>query len=90
MAGFGDGNKPLPNLILAQGATAIAPGRNIFSSIPGDKHNFFEGTSFSAATVSGIIALSLEKKGTNQSSILPQYNKVNQWQEQVSGYIGIE
>ncbi len=90
VAGFGDDNKPLPNLILAQGAKAIAPGRNIFSSTPGDKHNFFEGTSFSAATISGIIALSLEKKSENQSSILPHYKEVNQWQEQVSIYIGIK
>lgn len=90
VAGFGENNKPLPNRALALAADAIAPAHNIFSTTPGDKHNFLEGTSFSAATISGIIALSLETHNGTASKNFPHFDEAVQWQNQVSAFIGIQ
>ena len=89
VAGFDDENRPLPNQKLAMGADALAPAHNIFSSTPGDKHNFFDGTSFSAAAISGLLALSLETHNGSVSGTLPHASDKALWQNQVTAYIGL-
>ncbi len=50
-----------PNRDLAGAASVCAPCENIFTTIPQDGYNFLSGTSVSAAVVSGVLALALEK-----------------------------
>lgn len=87
VAGFGDNNTGFPNKILAMAADAIAPAQHIFTSVPGDKHNFLDGTSYSSAIISGLLTLSLEKHGA-VSMNFPRFDQENLWQNQVAAYIG--
>ncbi len=89
VAGFDEMNKPVPNKHLVQSADAIAPSENIFSSVPGDHYNFVNGTSFSAAMITGLIALSLEDGNTRISKQLPSSNKAVLWKKQFSAYVDL-
>ncbi len=88
VAGFDETNHPVPNKYLRENADATAPSENIFSSVPDNHHNFFNGTSFSAATITGLMALSLENK-ENSTEKLPSSNKAILWQNQFSAYIDL-
>ena len=90
VAGFDERNSPLPNEGVLKMADAVAPAQNVFSTIPDDGHNFFEGTSFSAATVSGILALSREKKQSAPLQLLPHIETAGEWKQKVYHYLGID
>ncbi len=62
VAGKNDDNSLFPNEKVAQMADICAPSQNVFSTIPGDAHNFLDGTSMASALVTGIMALHVEKK----------------------------
>ncbi len=49
-----------PNETLAGKSDFLAPYQNLFTSVPGNAHNFISGTSMSAAFVTGVLALSCE------------------------------
>ncbi|MBE0585416.1 MAG: S8 family serine peptidase, partial [Desulfofustis sp.] len=89
VAGFDEANNPLPNQTVAQRADAAAPSIGIFSTIPGNKHNFHDGTSFSAATISGLIALSLQNRPNSAPVPFPHFDKETPWQLQVTAFLGL-
>ena len=61
VAGTMEDGSFFPNDEIAKKANFCAPCRNLFTTIPGNDHNFINGTSMSAAVVSGLLALSCEK-----------------------------
>lgn len=60
---------PNGNLVAA---CVCAPCENVFTTIPQNGYNFLSGTSISAAVVSGVLALTLEKKPTLRSRDIPR------------------
>jgi len=86
VAGFDGANEPVPNRKLALAADAAAPARDIFSTTPGNRHNFMDGTSFSAATISGIIALSLELHQNAVPQNFPHFGDSTGWSKQVLAF----
>ncbi|HFC98326.1 MAG TPA: hypothetical protein ENJ40_07715 [Thermosulfurimonas dismutans] len=46
--------------ISGEAADLLAPAEKILTTVPGNRHNFLSGTSFSAAFVSGLLALAEE------------------------------
>lgn len=90
VAGFDKAGNPLPNKDLAIAADAVAPAEDIFSATPEDHHNFMDGTSFSTATISGILALSIEAGKKNYLINLPKFDSINNWRETISLLIGVE
>ncbi|THB79187.1 MAG: hypothetical protein D6B25_02215, partial [Desulfobulbaceae bacterium] len=89
VAGLGQNNNPFPNRSIALQADAVAPAEEVFTTIPENRHNFFKGTSFSAATITGIIALSLEKNNGTPSQEYPQFDENHIWTKQVATYMGL-
>ena len=87
VAGFDESNKPIPNKRLTLRADAVAPSENIFSSVPDNHHNFVNGTSFSAATITGLMALALEKESKEMMGELPSSSESSLWQNKFSAYI---
>ena len=90
VAGFDESGQPLPNKALATAADAVAPARSIFSTIPENRHNFLDGTSFSTAAISGIMALSMEAHGINDIIKLPRFTSVEQWMKEVNSLLAIQ
>ena len=74
VAGTDEDNDPFPNAQIAAKAAAHAPATNVFTTVPGDKHNFISGTSMSAAVVTGLLAVAYEKNGGIRRENLPVYN----------------
>ncbi len=71
-----------PNPILAATAGLCAPASNILTTVPGGGHNFMNGTSISAAIVSGIVAVAKEKNRHLGIASLPDYKgDLCRWQE---------
>ncbi len=62
VAGSTQQQEPFPNAALASKAFVRAPATQVFSTVPGNKHNFLTGTSLSSAIVSGILALAQEQR----------------------------
>ncbi len=87
VAGFDEANNPLPNRTLAEQADAIAPATGIFTTIPGDRHNFLGGTSFSAATISGLLALSCQLHPADTTPPFPHFDETTGWQQQVTAFL---
>jgi subtilisin family serine protease len=73
-----------PNTPLATAADVCAPAGHIFTTIPGGAHNFMNGTSVSAAIVTGILAVAKEKNRHLGIDALPAYDgDLCRWQEQL-------
>lgn len=86
VAGLDEDGSLFPNAALAEAAAVCAPARNVFTSIPGGRHNFLSGTSISAASVSGILALALEHRGSADRVELPHFDgNLCRWAEQATG-----
>lgn len=60
VAGKSPKGRLFPNPAAAGRSDFLAPYQNLFTTVPGNTHNYISGTSMSAAFVSGVIALSLE------------------------------
>ena len=73
VAGLDEKNEPYPNQELASKARVSAPAMNVFTTIPGDKHNFLSGTSMSSAVVSGILTLAKEENDNLEISGIPAF-----------------
>ncbi len=56
-----DGEYDIPQWRLEQSVIA-APGVEILTTMPGDRYDFLSGSSLAAASVSGVVALMLEKQ----------------------------
>jgi len=77
----GRGN-PYPNPEIASKASVNAPAINIFTTIPGDRHNFLSGTSMSSATVTGILTVAIEKNRSIERNRLPDFKgDICRWME---------
>jgi subtilisin family serine protease len=61
VSGFDEKLRPYPNEEIGKKTSVSAPAVNIITTVPGNRHNFLTGTSFSSAYVSGLLALALEK-----------------------------
>ncbi|EKD40212.1 MAG: Peptidase S8 and S53 subtilisin kexin sedolisin [uncultured bacterium] len=89
VAGLDESGNPLPNRRLASMADAVAPATHLFVTTPGSNYNFSDGTSLASASISGIIALSMEKKTARHSPCLPRFNSAVPWPKQVLSCIGL-
>ena len=90
IAGLDEQGNPLPNQRLASMADAVAPATHLFATTPGNSYNFIDGTSLASASISGIIALSMEKKiAQNRDPCLPRFNRAGTWSQQVRACIGL-
>lgn len=88
IAGLDEQGNPLPNERLASMADAVAPATHLFVTTPGNGYNFFDGTSLASASISGIIALTMGKKNSEDSHCLPRFNSAVPWSKQVFSCIG--
>lgn len=89
VAGIDEQGNPLPNKELAAKADAVAPATHLFVTTPGNGYNFLDGTSLASASVSGIVALALERQG-RYSSCLSRYGDSGPWGRKVKACLGIQ
>ncbi|MFQ5559884.1 MAG: S8 family serine peptidase [Nitrospinota bacterium] len=75
VGGLTDNGTAYPNDELVKKARVVAPATNIFTTVPGDRHNFLNGTSMATAVVTGILAVTLEKKGKMSLEEIPRYEE---------------
>jgi hypothetical protein len=84
VAGLDDAGRPYPNAELASKARVLAPSTGIFTTIPGDRHNFLNGTSMASAIVGGLLALAAGKNGALEPGTLPPFDgDLCRWQEEL-------
>lgn len=83
IAGLDEKGRPLPNRRLASLADAVAPATHLFVTTPGNSYNFIDGTSFASASISGILALSMENNTLHSPPCLPRFNSGVAWPRQV-------
>ncbi len=82
VAGVDEKGNLYPNSEIASKARVCAPAFNILTTIPGDKHNFLSGTSLSSASVTGILAIGVEKNGSVEKDKLPPFRgNICRWEE---------
>ena len=73
-----------PNRNLAKRASVVAPATNLFTTVPNNKHNYVNGTSFSSAIVSGILAIAKEKNKNLVKKDLPPFEEdLCEWEERL-------
>jgi hypothetical protein len=89
VAGLDELGNPLPNKRLASMADAVAPATHLFVTTSGNSYNFIDGTSLASASISGIIALSMEKKIVRDPPCLPRFNSAVPWPKQVFTCLGL-
>jgi hypothetical protein len=84
VGGIDEKGKAVPNSEIVSKADVSAPWRNIFTTVPGDKHNFMSGTSLSSAMVSGILAVAAGKdSGITRDTLPPYEGDICRWQEEL-------
>lgn len=88
VAGIDEQGNPLPNKKLAAMADAVAPATHLFVTAPGNGYNFIDGTSLASGSISGIIALSMERKIKNREC-WPRYGVGQPWAQQVRQCLGL-
>jgi hypothetical protein len=82
VGGTDENGHPFPNAQMAEKAGTLAPATNVFTTVPGDKHNFLSGTSISSAVVTGLLAVAHGKNGGVRIDDLPVYNGDHcRWEE---------
>ncbi|MGM0642455.1 MAG: S8 family serine peptidase [Thermodesulfobacteriota bacterium] len=80
VAGINEAGEFFPNQRVAEKADFYLPYQNLFSTAPGDRHNFFSGTSFSGSIVTGILALACENdKGMAKKDLPPFTGDMTGW-----------
>jgi hypothetical protein len=84
VGGMDEEERPYPNKEIASKVDVLAPAMNVFTTIPGNRHNFLSGTSFSSAIVSGIIVLCVERNGSMKKKNFPPFKgSICKWQEEL-------
>ena len=84
VGGLDEQMNPYPNADIAKASVACAPSLNILTTVPGNKHNFLNGTSLSSAYISGILALAVEKDKNISKKTLPHFKgNICQWEEEL-------
>ncbi len=91
VAGFDESGRPLPNATLAARAKTVAPATNLLTTTPESKYNFMDGTSLASASISGLLSLSIQKRGRqNAPACLPHFNQHSSWSRRVLNCLGIQ
>jgi subtilisin len=86
VGGVKENGGPFPNRAVAGAATACAPCENLLTTIPGNRYNFLDGASLSAAVVSGVLALAMEKGPVPRKEEWPsECGDIRRWTEAVLG-----
>ena len=86
VGGIKENGEVFPNRELAAAAWVCAPCDHLFTTVPGNRYNFLDGTSISAAVVSGLLALSLEKRPDLSKEDIPAgCGAIRQWTEALLG-----
>lgn len=86
VGGVRENGEPFPSPALAAAAAVCAPCEHLFTTIPGNRYNFLDGTSISAAVVSGVLALALEKRRVMRKKDLPSTcSDIRLWTEALLG-----
>jgi Subtilase family/Putative Ig domain len=86
VGGVRGNGEAFPSPALAAAATVCAPCEHLFTTIPGNRYNFLDGTSISTAVVSGVLALVLEKRRVLRKEDLPSTsNDIRLWTETLLG-----
>jgi hypothetical protein len=84
VAGMDEKGNPYPNPEIASKARVSAPATNVLTTVPGDKHNFLNGTSLSSAAITGILTLATEKKGGIDIDRMPAFKgDLCKWEEEL-------
>ena len=73
VAGINDAGEFFPNQTVAEKSDFYIPYENLFSTAPGNRHNFFSGTSLSGSIVTGILALASEQNNNMVKKDLPLF-----------------
>lgn len=79
VGGLDEKGNPYPDSKIVDFVNILAPAVQIFTTSPGNRYNFFSGTSFSSAIVSGILALYKEREPSNLK--LPPFKNLCHWEE---------
>ena len=86
VGGIKENGEVFPNQVLAAAAAVCAPCDHLFTTIPGNRYNFLDGTSISAAVVSGLLALALERRPDLSKEDIPAgCGAIRQWTEALLG-----
>ena len=86
VGGVKENGEAFPNRALVAVAAVCAPCEHLFTTIPGNRYNFLDGTSLSAAVVSGVLALALEKRRVLRKEDLPSTcSDIRLWTETLLG-----
>ncbi|MBU1565525.1 MAG: S8 family serine peptidase [Proteobacteria bacterium] len=84
VAGIDRAGNPVPNATVAALADIAAPSNQLFTTLPEDRYNFLSGTSLSAAVISGLLAITVEKYGRSTPKHTPPFNQgFCQWAEKL-------
>jgi subtilisin family serine protease len=84
VAGMDERGNPYPNSEIASKARVSAPATNVLTTIPGDKHNFLNGTSLASATIAGILTLAIGKTGGIDIDRMPPFKgDLCKWEEEL-------
>jgi len=67
-----------------EASSVVAPGNQIVSTVPGSDYDFFAGSSFSTAYVSGVVALVRQRKPHVSASVVRELLQLTS--DKVSGY----
>ncbi|MFQ5559325.1 MAG: S8 family serine peptidase, partial [Nitrospinota bacterium] len=75
VGGLNDSQQPYPNAEVVKGTQVLAPATSIFTTIPGNRHSFIDGTSMASAAVSGLLAAALEGDQEFNFKRIPVFKK---------------
>jgi hypothetical protein len=83
VAGNDENGAAYPNAQLYGVSRAVAPARSLFSTVPGGRYNFLDGTSLSSAIVSGLIAVAIGQRALTPAELPVRAGNVCSWSEQL-------
>jgi hypothetical protein len=83
VAGNDENGTAYPNTQLYRGSRAVAPARSLFSTVPGGRYNFLDGTSLSSAIVSGLIAVAIGQRALTPAELPARIGNVCNWSEEL-------
>ncbi|GEM_PF-1092847 len=87
VAGIAADGRLLPNATVAAKADALAPAAHLLTTIPGNRHSFFSGTSIASAVVAGLLADAGEKNSPRPTRKLPAGDSdLCQWAQSLLGF----
>jgi hypothetical protein len=83
VAGNDENGTAYPNAQLYRVSRVVAPARSLFSTVPGGRYNFLDGTSLSSAIVTGLIAVALGQRTLTPAELPARAGDMCSWSEQL-------